>query len=251
MVAGALGLIGLYALGLSPPQILLVLAAANAIVAAAVYFAIPEFLFRFVLWMLARVFYRVRIHGAENFPETGPALLVCNHVSFIDWLMISAACRRPIRFVMHVDFMKIPVFGTFFRHAKVIPIAGVQEDLGVMKAAFQTISRELRAGHLVCIFPEGEITRNGELARFRRGIEQALSVDPVPVIPMALSGMWGSFFSRYHGRAMSKPFRRFWSRVDLRIASPVPPEEATAERLQTIVARMLGVKTPGASRESQ
>jgi 1-acyl-sn-glycerol-3-phosphate acyltransferase len=246
MVVGAIGLVALYALGLKPSQILLVLAVGNAAVAGAVYFAIPEFLFRFVLWMLARIFYRVQIRGAENFPETGPALLVCNHVSFIDWLMISAACRRPIRFVMHSDFMKIPVFGVFFRHAKVIPIAGVNEDLRVMKAAFQTISRELRAGHLVCIFPEGEITRNGELSYFRRGIERALEVDPAPVIPMALEGMWGSFFSRYHGRAMSKPFRRFWSRVDLQIAPAVPPAEATAERLQAIVAGLLGVKSPKA-----
>jgi 1-acyl-sn-glycerol-3-phosphate acyltransferase len=244
MVLGALALIGLYVAGLKSTQIFLVLAGANALVAAAVYTTIPEFLFRFVLWMLARFFYRVRIHGAENFPETGAALLVCNHVSFIDWMMISAACPRPIRFVMHASFMKIPVFGTFFRHSKVIPIAGIQEDPRVLVEAFIKISEELRAGQLVCIFPEGEITKTGEMSYFRRGLERALAKDPVPVIPMALGGMWGSFFSRYHGRAMSKPFRRFWSRVDLQIAPPVPATEATAERLQTVVASLLGVASP-------
>jgi 1-acyl-sn-glycerol-3-phosphate acyltransferase len=244
MVLGAIALIALYAAGLKSPQIFLVLAGANAVVALSVYLVIPEFLFRFVLWMLARVFYRVRIRGAEHFPEKGAALLVCNHVSFIDWMMISAACPRPIRFVMHASFMKIPVFGIFFRHSKVIPIAGLQEDPRLLVEAFVKISEELRAGQLVCIFPEGEITKNGEMSFFRRGVERALEKDPVPVIPMALDGMWGSFFSRYYGRAMSKPFRRFWSRVDLQVAPPVPAKEATAERLQTIVASLLGVPSP-------
>jgi 1-acyl-sn-glycerol-3-phosphate acyltransferase len=239
MVAGAIGLILLYAAGLKAQHIFLVLAGANALVAVYVYTVLPEFLFRFVAWILTRVMYRARVFGEENFPETGAAVIVCNHVSFVDWLVISAACPRPIRFVMHADFMKLPLVGSFFRRAKVIPIAGHKEDPAVLEAAFVKIAAELRAGELVCIFPEGTITRDGNLGPFRRGIERILADNPVPVIPAALGGMWGSFFSRRYGRAMSKPFRRFWSRISLRIAPAIPTAEATAERLQAAVTELL------------
>lgn len=244
MVGGALALIGLYAAGLKAPQIFLVLAGANAFVAVYVYTVLPEFFFRFVAWILTRILYRVKVRGEENFPESGAAIVVCNHVSFIDWLFISSACPRPIRFVMHYSFMKIPAIGFFFRRAKVIPIAGYKEDPAMLEDSFRKISEELRAGEIVCIFPEGEITRDGALVYFRRGIERILAENPVPVIPVALEGMWGSFFSRRHGRAMSKPFRRFWSRVSLTVAPAVRAPEATAEHLQSIVANLLGVESP-------
>jgi 1-acyl-sn-glycerol-3-phosphate acyltransferase len=135
--------------------------------------------------------------------------------------------------------MKLPMIGFFFRHAKVIPIAGQKEDPAMLEESFRIISSELRAGELVCIFPEGEITRNGKMAPFRKGVERILKSDPVPVIPVALDGMWGSFFSRRHGRAMSKPFRRVWSRVSLRIGSKILPEGATSESLESAVGSLL------------
>lgn len=239
MVAGAVGLMGLYSVGLTVPQIFLVLAGLNALVAAYVYTVLPEFLFRFLCWVLAHVMYRTRTRGAEFIPETGAALLVCNHVSFVDWLMISAASPRPIRFVMHYSFMKLPGFGFFFRDGKVIPIAGLKEDPKILEAAFEKISAELAAGELVCIFPEGEITRDGKMAPFRKGVERILERNPVPVIPMALSGMWGSFFSRRYGRAMSRPFRRLWSRISLTIARPLQPIGTTSEALQSIIQEIL------------
>jgi len=244
MVGGAIGLIGLYALGLKAQGIFLVLAGANALVAVYVYTVLPEFLFRFVAWVLTRAMYRAKVEGAEHFPAEGAAVLVANHVSFIDWLIISAACPRPIRFVMHHTFMKIPVAGLFFRRAKVIPIASQKEDPAMLDEAFRRISAELRAGELVCIFPEGEITRDGEMVPFRKGVERILAENPVPVVPVAIDGMWGSFFSRRHGKAMTKPFRRFWSRIRVSVASAVPPGAATAEHLQSIVARLLGVSAP-------
>ncbi|MBS1960962.1 MAG: MFS transporter [Bdellovibrionales bacterium] len=244
MVGGAVALMGLYAAGLKAPQIFLVLAGANALVAVYVYTVLPEFLFRFVAWVLTRAMYRARVTGAEHFPETGAAVVVCNHVSFIDWLIISSACPRPIRFVMHYSFMKIPVLGLFFRRAKVIPIAGQKEDPAMLEESFRKIDAELKSGELVCIFPEGEITRDGNMVPFRRGVERILAENPVPVVPAALDGMWGSFFSRRHGKAMSKPFRRFWSRIDLRVAPAIPANEATAERLQIAVAGLLGVPVP-------
>ncbi len=242
MVSGAVGLMILYSLGLSVPQIFLVLAALNTLVAAYVYTVLPEFLFRFICWILAHGMYRARSSGVERIPESGPALLVCNHVSFVDWLLISAACPRPIRFVMHFSFMKIPFFGFFLKGGKVIPIAGMKEDPKILEDALQKISAELTAGEIVCIFPEGEITRDGKMVPFRRGVERILERNPVPVIPMALDGMWGSFFSRRYGRAMSKPFRRIWSRVTLTVASPQPPVDTTAVVLQETIQRMLGGK---------
>jgi hypothetical protein len=244
MVAGAVALMGLYALGLKGPQIFLVLAGTNALVAVYVYTVLPEFLFRFVAWVLTRLMYRAKVRGAENFPESGAAVVIANHVSFIDWLIISSACPRPIRFVMHSSFMKIPVIGLFFRRAKVIPIAGQKEDPAVLEAAFVKISAELRSGEMICIFPEGEITRDGNMVPFRRGIERILADNPVPVVPVAIDGMWGSFFSRRHGPAMSKPFRRFWSRISLGVAPAVPAKDAMAETLQGIVAGLLGVEPP-------
>lgn len=240
MVVGALGLMILLSFDLSPQKIFLIVAALNALVAIAVYSVLPEFLFRFLLWVLARLMYRLRIRGNQNFPDSGAALLVCNHVSFVDWMMISAACPRPIRFVMHSDFMKIPIFGTLARHAKVIPIAGRKEDPKLLEIAFQKISEELSAGELVCIFPEGELTRNGNVSPFRPGLEKALRTNPVPVIPMALNGMWGSFFSRKHGNAMTKPFRRIWSRISLDVGDPILPTEVTAKVAEDAVVKLLG-----------
>jgi len=244
MVAGAVFLMLLYSVGLTPAQIFLVLAGTNALVAVYVYTVLPEFLFRFVAWTITRVMYRARVSGTEYFPESGPAVIVCNHVSFVDWLILSSACPRPIRFVMHFSFMKIPVLGLFFRRAKVIPIAGQKEDPVLLEKAFVKISEELAAGELVCIFPEGEVTRDGNMIPFRKGVERIVAANPVPIIPVALDGMWGSFFSRRHGRAMSKPFRRFWSRIRLHVASPIPAQDASAERLQAIVAELLGVSIP-------
>lgn len=239
MVVGAGALIGMYAIGLDGPRIFAILGGANAVVALGVYGALPEFLFRFVAWVLTRAMYRAKIEGARNFPETGAAVIVANHVSFADWLILSAACPRPIRFVMHASFMKLPLFGSFFRRAKVIPIAGGKEDPGILESAFRKVSEELRAGELVCIFPEGGLTRDGKLGPFRPGVERVLSENPVPVVPVALDGMWGSFFSRRHGRAMSKPFRRLWSRIAVRVGPPLPARDASAERLRTVVANLL------------
>lgn len=239
MVSGAIGLMVLYSFGLTVPKIFIILAGLNLLVSIYVYTVLPEFLFRFVCWVLSNFMYRTRTTGVEAIPENGPALLVCNHVSFIDWLLISAACPRPIRFVMHYSFMRITLLRFFFKGAKVIPIAGQKEDPEVLETALIRISKELRAGELVCIFPEGEITRDGKMAPFRRGIERILAADAVPVIPMALDGMWGSFFSRKHGKAMSKPFRRFWSHTSLMVEQPLPPAGITAERLQLIIAGLL------------
>lgn len=239
MVMSAALLVGLFKLGLSIPQIFGVLAVLNGLVAIYIYSLLPEFMLRFVLWCVANIMYRLKVKGAENVPDRGAALLVCNHVSFVDWLIIGGAIHRPVRFVIDHAYARGWIGRLLMKWGKVIPIAPGNENLGVLKSAFDKIAQELENGELVCVFPEGFITRDGNLAAFRPGVERILERSPVPVHPLALQGMWGSFFSRKYGSAMSSFPRRFWSRVTLSIAGPVSAREATAPKLREQVEKLL------------
>src|SRR5262245_8447604 len=240
MVAASGLLLLFFAAGLSATQSFGVLALMNAAAALYIYKLLPEFLFRFICWIVANCMYRLQTVNRDNIPAEGPALLVCNHVSFIDWMIVASACKRPARFVMYHGFLKIPLLGWFFRDAKVIPISPAREDEQVMAVAFDRIAAELETGEIVCIFPEGAITKDGQVHRFRPGVEKIVRRTPVPVVPMALVGMWGSFFSRKGGAAMRRPFRRFWSRIRLVIGTPIPPEQVTADGLGERVAALGG-----------
>jgi hypothetical protein len=239
MVTAALALMAGFALGMSVAQGFLILAVVNAAVAFYIYAQVPEFLYQLVCRLATLGLYRLKVTGGENIPAEGPAVLVSNHVSFIDWLIIGGVSPRPVRFVMHHGFFDIPLARRIFRDARVIPIAGLRENPAVLSAALERISQELAAGHLVCIFPEGRLTADGEMGPFRPGIEWILQRSPVPVVPMALKGMWGSFFSRKYGRAMTRPFRRFYSRITLVVGRRLSPQEVTAEALRSVVGRLL------------
>jgi 1-acyl-sn-glycerol-3-phosphate acyltransferase len=202
---------------------------------------VPEFLMRFLSWLIVSVLYRIRVEGADNVPDEGAAVLVANHVSFMDPLIVNAAMRRPPRFVMYYRIFNIPVLRFIFRTAKAIPIAGRKEDEALMERAFAEVDRTLADGELVSIFPEGGITRDGEVAQFRPGIERILATRPVPVVPIALRGLWGSVFSRKDsalGR-MRLP-RRFRARIEVAIGTPVAPEQATAAELEARVRALRG-----------
>jgi 1-acyl-sn-glycerol-3-phosphate acyltransferase len=240
VVAAGMGA-GLLAAGLSVPQLFLVTGLLNAAVALYIFTLVPEFLLRFIIWMLVHTVYRLRIEGIERVPDEGPALIVANHVSFVDALIIMAACRRPIRFVMDHRIFRWPILSFAFRTSRAIPIASAKEDPQMMERAFEEVSRALEAGDLVGIFPEGRITDNGDLYPFRPGVTRILERNPVPVVPMALRGLWGSFFSRKDGPAMSRPFRRgAFNRIGLIVAEPVVAQEASPQSLQDIVARLRG-----------
>ncbi len=223
------------------PQLFIVAAVFNAIVAAYIYTLVPEFLMRFLSWILVNVMYRIKVRGLENIPETGPALIVSNHVSFMDPLVIGGNVRRPIRFVMDRNIFNIPVLSFIFRTARAIPIAPGHEDPAALQRAFDQIDAELAAGEIVCIFPEGKLTKHGELNEFKKGVEKILGRRPVPVVPMALRGLYGSFFSRQDGKApMTRPPRRFWSRIEVVVTAPVHGDDASATGLQKIVAGLRG-----------
>jgi 1-acyl-sn-glycerol-3-phosphate acyltransferase len=241
MVAAAGIAIGLFAAGLTIPQLLLATALLNAVVAFYIYKLVPEFLMRFIVWLLIHSVYRLKKEGIEHIPEEGAAVIVCNHVSFVDALVIMAASPRPIRFVMDHQIFRIPVLNFVFREGRAIPIAPAKEDPALLDKAYDEVAQALEAGDLVGIFPEGRITDTGELYPFRKGITRIVERSPVPVVPMALKGLWGSFFSRKDGSAMTRPFRRgLFSKVSLAVAAPVAPAAATPEALQEIVAHLRG-----------
>ncbi|MCC4114343.1 MFS transporter [Aromatoleum toluclasticum] len=240
VVAAGLGA-GLLAAGFTIPQLILITAVLNAAVALYIYTLVPEFLVRFIVWLLVHTVYRLRVKGVEHIPEEGPALLVANHVSFVDALVITAASRRPIRFVMDHHIFRWPILSFVFRSSRAIPIAPAKEDPQMMERAFEEVARALEAGELVGIFPEGRITDDGELKPFRPGIRRIVERTPVPVVPLALRGLWGSSFSRKDGPALSRPFRRgLFSRIELVGGAPFAPEAATPESLQAAVAGLRG-----------
>jgi hypothetical protein len=241
MVLAALVAIVFFRLGFTIPDLILLTALFNAAVAAYIYALVPEFLMRFIVWMLIHSVYRLRRSGLDNIPEQGPAVIACNHVSFVDALVIMAACRRPIRFVMDHSIFKLPVLSFVFRTAGAIPIAPAKEDAQLKEAAFREVAQALRQGQLVGIFPEGRITDTGDLNPFRGGIGRILEETPVPVVPVALRGLWGSFFSRKHGAAMSRPWRaRPFARIGLAVGEPLPAAAATPEALQARVLALRG-----------
>jgi 1-acyl-sn-glycerol-3-phosphate acyltransferase len=245
MVVGSAVLAVLSALGVTTPQIILVLAGLNLLVAGYTYSVVPEFLFRLICWGLAHVVYRLEIRGQAGIPKTGAAVLVCNHITFVDWLILSAATQRPIRFVMHYEFLALPLTGRIFRDAKVIPIAGAKENAEVLEAAFVQIAEALSQGELVCIFPEGKLTRDGQLSPFRRGIERIVSSTPVPVVPLALDGLWGSLFSRYGKGPLRHRFGHLWQRISLSVGAPLAPESVSVEQVERSVAALLEAARAG------
>jgi 1-acyl-sn-glycerol-3-phosphate acyltransferase len=229
--------------GLSFPELFLVVGLMNAAVAGYIYMLVPEFLMRFICWLLIHSIYRLEKRGLENIPEKGPAVLVCNHVSFVDPLVILAASPRPIRFVMDHNIFKTPIVSFVFRTGKAIPIAPAKEDGKLLEEAYDRIAQALEAGELVAIFPEGRITDTGDLYPFRGGIKRIVERTPAPVVPLALKGLWGSFFSRRGGKAMTKPYlliSNLFKKISLEASAAVAPATATPEGLQVEVQRMRG-----------
>jgi len=241
MVLAAVLAIACLQAGFTIPQLFLLTGVLNALVAYYIFKLVPEFLMRFLVWLLIHTVYRLEKSGLEHIPERGAAVVVCNHASFVDALVIAAACRRPIRFVMDHRIFKMPVLNFVFRVSRAIPIAAAREDARLLERAYDDIAKALEAGELVGIFPEGAITRDGEIQPFRSGIKRIIERTPVPVLPMALRGLWGSYFSRVEGAAMKSPLRRgVLSKIGLAVGALVPPQAATPEGLQAIVTQLRG-----------
>jgi 1-acyl-sn-glycerol-3-phosphate acyltransferase len=240
MVASAGIALGLLKAGLTIPALFLATGLMNAVVAIYIYALVPEFLMRFLAWLLIHTFYRVDKQGLERVPEEGPCVIVCNHVSYVDAVVIAACVRRPIRFVMDHRIYAVPLLHFIFRTMRAIPIASAKEDAALKERAFIEAADALKAGEIVCIFPEGKITDTGELNRFRPGLQRILEQTPAPVVPMALRGLWGSFFSRSSGGKAMRRLRGMFSRITLVAGTPVVPARATPELLQETVLALRG-----------
>jgi 1-acyl-sn-glycerol-3-phosphate acyltransferase len=212
----------------------------NVAVALFIYLLVPEFLMRFLAWLLIHTFYRVDKQGLERIPADGACVIVCNHVSFVDAVVIAACVRRPIRFVMDHRIFAIPVLSFIFRTMRTIPIAPAKEDVAMKERAFNEAAKALKDGEIVCIFPEGRITDTGEIYPFRPGLQRILEQTPVPVVPMALRGLWGSFFSRAAGGKAMRRLRGIFSNIALVAGTPVAPDRATLEFLQQKVLALRG-----------
>src|SRR5207253_3635454 len=136
------------------------------------------FLLRFIAWILVHTVYRLKRVNAERIPATGAAVLVCNHVSFADAVVLVAASPRPVRFLMDHDMFKVPLLSWFFRQARAIPIAPAHEHPDMLRRAYDSVAQALREGDLVCIFPEGKITATGDINPFKQGVQQIIRRTP-------------------------------------------------------------------------
>ncbi|MBD1551944.1 MFS transporter [Pseudomonas typographi] len=237
VVSAVLAILLLSVVRLSIPQLFLLVSLMNVAINVYIFSIVPEFTARFLIWLLGHSMYRVSHHGLEHIPEHGAALLVCNHVSFVDALLLAGAIRRPIRFVMYYRIYNLPLLNFVFRTVGAVPIAGHSEDLAVYQAAFERVAAYLAAGELVCVFPEGKLTTDGEVDAFKGGVNTILQRSPVPVIPLALQGLWGSFFSRAPHKGL---FKRLWSHVAVVAGEPLGAEESVPSVLRERVMVLRG-----------
>ncbi|MCR9906615.1 MFS transporter [Vibrio campbellii] len=239
VASAAVSILVLSVLEFSIVELFAILAVGNFVVAIYVYRQVPEFTQRFISYLLSHCLYRVSVTGRQHIPEQGAALIVANHVSYVDALILMGTSTRPVRFVMDKSISELPVLKHVFRHAGVIPICSPRKCAETYKRAFEQIEQALNNDEVVCIFPEGRLTSNGELGEFRPGVEKILKRTPVPVIPMALKGLWGSFFSHKNGHALTKRPTRFWSRIEVNIGELLQPTMLDRHLLQKEVQDLL------------
>lgn len=238
VVAAVLGMVVLGVLGLSIPELFMITVILHIVVCLYIFTIVPEFILRLIAWLLVSLVYRVRYQGLEKIPAEGPVVLVCNHVAFVDPAIIMGRVRRPTKFVMHHKIFNRFGMKFLFKAAKTIPIASAKEDPAMMEAAFASVRQALAEGDVVCIFPEGGLTPDGQIGQFKKGIERIMAETPVPVVPMALNNLWGSMFSRYSKKLVGRLPRKFMAKVELLVGDPVPPEQVTADHLRDLVVAL-------------
>ncbi len=231
---------GYAALGVPSVYVYLVVALMNAAVVVYIFKLVPDLFASLIVWLVVRLVYRPRVEGLENIPRDGAVLLAANHVTYVDGFILAATLGRPVRFVMYYKFGELPLVGTFLRWARVIPIAGRSESPGILKSAMDEIARALKNGEAVCIFPEGSLTDDGEVRSFRKGIEHIVARTPVPVVPMGLSGLWGSLFSRAKKRLRDLTLGKLSSRVGISVGAPIPVGHVSADHVREQVAALRG-----------
>ena len=244
MVVGAMAAAALLASGLSIPALFGIAALCNALVAIYIYRLVPEFLIRFVVWLLVHTIYRLDKRNVEAIPTEGPALLVCNHPSYVDVLVITAACRRPIRFVIDPRFFAMPVLSFLLRQGKAIPMmpATASGPSQPDERCLEAIRTALANGELVAIFPEDGMSNDGEPRKFMPWLNRLLDGLRAPVVPLALSGLWGGPFTRRDPTAETQPAKlRLLRPVTLDVGAPVSALDVSADTLATSVRQLRAI----------
>jgi hypothetical protein len=239
VIAAVMAMLILGPADLTIPDLFLITAVLNAVVAVYIFTLVPEFLMRFLIWILIHTIYRVRVTGQDNIPTEGAVIVASNHVSFVDPLILGGMIRRPVRFVMYHKIYDIPLLKFIFKTGKAIPIAGRAEAPEILEQAYLRMREVLQEGDVLGIFPEGGITRDGEIQAFKRGVEKMVQEVPAPVVPIALCNLWGSMFSRRDPVFKRRP-HKLWAKIEMRVGAPIPAEEVTAERLQREVEALRG-----------
>lgn len=217
-------------MNLSPPAIIFAGGILSLLVTGYIFCLLPDFFIRFVLWSLTHSLYRIRIVGAENVPLNGPALLVCNHLSFIDGLLVGSCVQRFVRFMVYAPFFQIPGLGHFLKKMHSIPTGG-----GKVAEPIRRARAELEGGHVVCIFAEGAISRTGNMLPFKRGFERIIGGIEAPVIPVHLDQVWGSIFSFKDGKFFWKWPSRFFYPVTITFGKPLPSHTKAFEVRQKLL----------------
>jgi acyl-[acyl-carrier-protein]-phospholipid O-acyltransferase / long-chain-fatty-acid--[acyl-carrier-protein] ligase len=198
---------------------------------------LSQWLVRVVVGLVTRLFYPLRVRGLENVPRRGGVLLVSNHVSFVDWLLLTAAAKRAVRFLIGKEFYESPWLGPLVRVARVIPIPSGLHPHEVIQA-LRRCGDAIRNGDVVCVFAEGGITRTGRLMPFQRGLEKIMRGVDAPIVPVAVVGVWGSIFSFAGGRFFWKWPRQLRLPVTVNFGRPLP-RTATADEVRDAVKKLL------------
>jgi len=227
MVSSAGFLMVISTLGI--PKSILIVAILNIIVSFFQYAYRSLDTVRFLGWILSHLFYNFKVKGKENLPENGPFIILCNHVSFIDWLFIYAAIKPSPQFIIDWAYYYMPLGPFWFKQGGLIPIATKKESKEVLEKAYKALSNNIQNGSVLAVFPEGTITRNGEMNELRPGILKVIKENPVPIIPISLNGLWGSVFSFEGGHVIFKIPKSLRRKITLTISKPIDPKDLTTK----------------------
>src|SRR6185312_2869522 len=219
---------------LDPAQVFLVAASMSAVVAFELLRRLPDFFLRLMLYPIANILYTIRTEGVENVPLEGPVLLVSNHASYIDAVLITMANTRLVRFLMLRQFYEIPVAHAIFKAMGCIPVSSSDGPKELVRS-FQRAREYMLSGEAVCIFAEGGITRHGQMQKFKKGFERMVDGVQVPIVPVHLDSVWGSIFSFSGGKAFFKIPKEIPYRVTVSFGKPLPPTATAFEVRQAIL----------------
>lgn len=243
MIASAIYAIVCFKLNISIADMILGVIILNALISIYIFTIIPEFMMRFMVWILVNFAYKVKVNGENNIPEEGAGIIVANHISFVDALVIFGSIRRPVKFVMYYKIFNVPIANALFRSIGAIPIASKNENEKVFNEAFEKMNEHLANGELIMIFPEGKIADQeikGKINEFKPGLSKLLQNNAVPVYPSALSGLYGSMFSRkYKGIKRYFPKSFFTRKIRYTIDSPIKPSHF---ELKTVEKKVLELR---------